>query len=432
VGFVLQHYSQQRIGNLPDWRAMYTWNLFKAATYLCPFVLPAALVGLALLGQRLARTPGLVALPLVLGTALVVIAVKQDGWVASKMNLVRIPRELRPLVKGIPPGRLLVDIHDLQNEAEYYERYAIYGLFGSRPFVSSRDWQPFHIYTPREPSSDAMRDDFLATPFRYVLSDKPSRYAGARTVARAGPYTLLDVQGEDFSVHLQEWSRPPQLLLNLGASQRVRAVAASIFNLPPTKVLYDNFGHLQELETKGANPFVLQVPTEPHGGLALVSLEPSPALPPQVVLREGNLPAVPDVKYDLMPMLKADQVSTDAEGRTMRLERADGMVRLTMPQAGTSRALVIADVEPGEYLLHLEVGKVVVREHGESGFGAFFGPDNNAPTSVELKSDTHHYLRVVATQNDRALFAIGFGGWGRGSGSIEVKKLELLLVPPRR
>lgn len=430
--FVLQHYSQGRIGHLPDWRAMATWNLFKAATYLCPFLLPAALVGLATLGQRVARTPGLLALPLLMAAALVAVALKQDDWVEAKINVVRIPRALRTLTAQIPPGRLLLDIHNIQNEADYYQRYAIYGLLGSRAFVSSRDWQPFHIYTPRDIANDKVRDSFLSKPFQYVLSDRPNRYVDARTVATAGPYNLLDVSREDFSVYLQEWSRPPQLLLNLAPSKQVRAVAASIFNLPPTKVLYDIFDHLQELETKGANPFVLQVPAEPRGGLALVSLEPSPVLPPQVVLRGGELPAVPQVKVDLMPLLLENQISTDPEGRVMHLERSEGIVRLTMPQAGTSRALVVADVEPGEYLLHLEVGNVTVREHGETGFGAFFGPENSLQNTVELHSGTHHYLRVVATKNERALFAIGFGGWGRGSGSIEVKKLELVLLPPRR
>ncbi|MDB5954643.1 hypothetical protein [Ramlibacter sp.] len=431
-GFVLQHYSQARIGTRPDWRAMYTWNLFKAATYLSPFVMPMAFVGLAALGRRLARSQGLHAACAVMALALIAIAVRQDAWAASKMNFVRIPADLRPLLANIPPGRLLLDIHNNQDEADYYQRYAIYGVLRLRPFVSTRDWQPFHLYVPRDPGSDAMRDAFLAQPFRYLLSDRPRRYPGGRALASAGPYTLLDVAGLDFSTRLQEWNRPAQILLNLGASNKVRAIAATVYNAGPSKVVYDIFGHLQEFDTHGANPFVLQLPAEATGSLALLSFEPPPALPPQIFLRPGELPAVPEVKYDLMPVLVQEQISTDAEGHVMHLDRSGTTVRLTMTQAGTSRALVSVEAERGAYLLHLEVGNVTVRERGESGFGAFFGPENNASGSVELRSGSHYYLPVLATKQERDLFAIGFGGWGRGSGSIEIRKLELVLQHPVR
>jgi hypothetical protein len=426
VGFVLHRYSFARFGTLADWDALRTWNVFKAAIYLGPFAMPAGVVGVIALGRRLAPARGAQAAAVAISVALLVLAARQDVVAARRMSYVRIPGELRSFLAAIPPGRLLLDVHDSANEADYNQRYSMYGVLRYRPFMSVRDGQPAALHMHREPELREFRTRFLSEPFPYVLTDAPHRYAGAPVVGRSGPYSVLDVRKRDFVVTITEWGKPPETLLSLAATGKPRQARLQIFGAGETVMSYEIGNELHQIDLRGQDGAVVPLPVSASGGLSQLTFDPAPARRPEFLLWPAVGPAAPPVRIDLSPQLSDMVTSTDTQGQRMALAKGDGIVHLTMARAGTSRAQLAARLPPGEYLLHVRTGNVTIAHRTATGLGAYVGPDNDRERSVELKPDGDVYTRVAVRGTSTTYFALGFGGWGSASGSADIKTIELI------
>ncbi|MDB5954642.1 MAG: hypothetical protein JWP60_1250 [Ramlibacter sp.] len=156
------------------------------------------------------------------------------------------------------------------------------------------------------------------------------------------------------------------------------------------------------------------------GAKAAAEGAPAPAGPGQV----------PDgATLDLKPQIIDTTISTDAGGAKMALERKASSVTLTMPRAGTSRAQLTAVLDPGDYDVHLQLGAVEVQDRARDGFGAFFGPDNDRAASIELKPNSDQHVRITVPAKKQAYFSLGFGGWGKARGTMEIRTLEVTKAP---
>ena len=426
--YVAHAYSFARQGHLPTWRALYTWNLFKAATFASPFLVACAVVGWTSLGQRLARGAGLPAAAAVLALAVLAVVLRQDLVYVQRLSHLRISPELRTLLAGVPEGRLLVDVHGRGTEFDYYQRNAIYGVLPARPFVSTQDWQPPHLDPAK--AVDHLRDkrDFLREPFAYVLTDRPERYPSPPVVARAGAYVLLDVRRKDFVFTLQRDRLAPFTVLNAAAAAAPRAVAYDAFNLAAGRVSFDASESTRVAAIPGGGRAGLQVPVPAAGGLVQLRFDPAPTAPPLLLARgaagEGPGPAI-----DLQSRILDETISASGPRQRMTLQRVGDVVQLEMPEAGTSRALVAREVEAGDYLLHVQTGVVQVADRAPSGYGAFLGPENDFGNSIELQPQSSQYLRVSVRTKGPVLLSLGFGGWGKARGTLQIRRLELLRIP---
>jgi hypothetical protein len=424
--YVMQRYSFARYGHQADWKALYTWNLFKAATYMTPFLLPWAFVGVVTLAQRLGRARAMHATAVAFAAALLAVAVRQDSWSAGKLVFVQLGPGMRPLLATLPPGRLLLDMYNTQEEADYFHRYALYPLLRHRRYVSTRDWLPHSIRVPTDPE----RVEFLREPFSYVVTDRDGAYPGAPMVAGIGRYRVLDVRQLDFAVELHEAGQPNLTVVNLAASPSGRIVSATLVGAAPGKVLYDPVDGMASMVEAPRGPpdapVQLQFTATRHGGLRNLITGDAPEHALKVALRTDKVIPPPDVNMDLIAQITDGVISTDLAGNRMSVERSNGVVRLTLPRPGLSRAQLWADLEPGEYVLHLEVGQVHVKDKLAGGFGAFVGVENQREQTMEINpaNGSHQYLRITATGEPTAL-ALGFGAWGRAQGSMEIKMLEI-------
>jgi hypothetical protein len=160
--------------------------------------------------------------------------------------------------------------------------------------------------------------------------------------------------------------------------------------------------------------------------LACVACDRTPEAPPPPSA-PGQVPE--GATLDLKPQITDKVISTDEGGARMTVESKPPSVLLAMPRAGTSRAQLTAVLDPGDYDVHVQVGAVDVQDHGPQGFGAFFGPENEPNTSIELKPDSDQHLRVSVPAKKQQYFALGFGGWGKARGSMEIKALDITRAP---
>jgi hypothetical protein len=146
------------------------------------------------------------------------------------------------------------------------------------------------------------------------------------------------------------------------------------------------------------------------------------AVPP-VPAASGQVPE--GVTLDLKPQITDAVVSADANGARMAIERTPAAVKLTMPSAGMSRAQLTAVLDPGEYDVHVQTGAVEVQDQAADGLGAFFGPENTRAASIELKPNADQHVRISVPTKRQAFYSLGFGGWGKARGTVEIKTLEI-------
>lgn len=157
--------------------------------------------------------------------------------------------------------------------------------------------------------------------------------------------------------------------------------------------------------------------------LACAACDKTPEAPPPPTA-PGQVPE--GTTFDLKPQITDTVISTGDGGAKMAIDGSKpGMVTLTMPKTGTSRAQLTAVLDPGEYDVHVQVGAVDVQDRGTQGFGAFFGPENDMAGTIELKPNSDQHMHVSVPAKKQAYFALGFGGWGQARGSMEVKALEI-------
>ena len=160
--------------------------------------------------------------------------------------------------------------------------------------------------------------------------------------------------------------------------------------------------------------------------VALAACDRTPDAPPPPS-GPGQVPA--GVTFDLKPQITEKVISTDEGGAKIAVASKPEGLTLTMPKAGTSRAQLTAVLDPGEYDVHVQVGAVDVQDRGAKGFGAFFGPENDPTTSIELKPNSDQHIHLSVPAKKQQYFALGFGGWGQARGSMEVKALDIRQAP---
>ena len=429
VWYIQHRYAYERNAGYAGWDAMLTWNLYKAAAFLAPFLTAMAIAGVLVLGQRLGRAKGLGLAAALVATALVPAAVHQARWSHPEMSFLGVPPEARRMFATIPPGRLLLDVHNGEPAQERYRRYGVYSVLAPRAFLSTRDGQPTQLYALFDDDTRALRAALLSEPFSFVLSDRPLDHARFPQLARAGGYTLLDARGQDFQVTLQDYGAPPVTLVNFARAANDRAVAVTVMGLPAdTRVLYHAFGDTQAVPARTAGDLTVRLTVPAAGGLARFVFEPTPSVLPAIVVEDGLAPQHIPARIDLVALMSEEEVAGDAQGARLVMHRQGAGVRLDMPTLGTSRVRVAADLYPGEYTLVADIGDVRVDQRSPDGFAAFLGEENVKEGTLELQARAHtqQKLRIVVRQQRKALFLVGFGAWGQARGSLELRSLVLV------
>jgi hypothetical protein len=186
-GFVLYKYSYSKYGYYPLWASLHTWNLFKAAQYVSPFVAAVSLGGVFSLASSLPTVWRRLLVAAVILVALI-LAQGQDRQVWSRSYTESFSEERISFLKGLPEeGQMLIS---LPNQ-EYATRYVVYSILRERSFISVSDWQPDELYrSAEEPASER---SIFAERIAYILTDDRGELAGLPVVSQYDRYKLLSV-----------------------------------------------------------------------------------------------------------------------------------------------------------------------------------------------------------------------------------------------
>lgn len=187
IGFVLYKYSYRNYGYYPLWASLYTWNLFKAAQYVSPFVAALSFGGVFSLLQKFSVVSSrvLVAMVVFMGLALMY---GQDRQVWSRAYTEKMDGELISYLNGLPrEGRLLIHL----SNKSYYARYVLYSFLSERPYLSVNDWQPDELYRQEEMAPAG--NGIFSEQIFYVLADDSFAGDGFPVVARHENLRLLSV-----------------------------------------------------------------------------------------------------------------------------------------------------------------------------------------------------------------------------------------------
>jgi len=209
-GFVQYKYSYSNYGYYPLWVSLHTWNLFKAAQYVSPFVAAVSLAGVFSMASNLPAAWNRLFVIMVTCIA-VILAHGQDKQVWSRSYTENFPAELVSFMKGLPKqGRLLISLPG----QDYPTRYVAYSLLSERPFISISDWQPDELYGSDE--GRAVERDIFVQRIAYVLTDDGFGFPDFPVVSRYDNYRLLSVPPSSILKFRVVGNGRPQLDLESG------------------------------------------------------------------------------------------------------------------------------------------------------------------------------------------------------------------------
>jgi hypothetical protein len=203
ISFVAFKYRYERYGYYYLWSSLYTWNFFKAAQYLAPFVSAIGLTGFFFLQQRLIKPFRVVLLSAFFGASSIVLYFQYEQ-VAERNYHYRFSQPLISYLQKLPADkRLLIDL----DSQDYYTRYSIYSILSDRPFISSSDWQPDILYN--KDHNNSKTNNFFRDPIGYILADDKSSFVKQfEIVSKFENFYLLKAPKEKIIVVINGNNRP--------------------------------------------------------------------------------------------------------------------------------------------------------------------------------------------------------------------------------
>ena len=187
-------YRFEAYGQYPLWRSLYSWNLFKAAQYVSPFVSSIGISGLFLYASSLKIKWKRYMSVFLISMLSLIVSHGQDVQINKRLFNDKLSSEEIKFFKNLPiDGRYLVDFQI----KDCYTRYGIYSIMQNFSFISTNDWVPEAL----QPNFSEVeyKKSFLLNPIDYILTDKiRSQYLEFNVKSVYGEYYLVDVRGKNF------------------------------------------------------------------------------------------------------------------------------------------------------------------------------------------------------------------------------------------
>lgn len=428
-GYVAHHYGLKRYSDLPDGKALLTWNEFKAAQYIMVPFFAVGIGGLIHFAARANRffRPAAASLcaVAVIVLSMAPIIVRQDQRVLREAYPIRFTSALLSLA-NLGKDRVLFDLGD-DSQTNRYLKWAIYSLLPDAYTVSTTDTA---FYIDDFTSNVAMHKAFLRAPFDYILTRFPERYVGASRVAIVDSFELLDVDSVDFKFSMGGNYNPTFVNFHRGATTAQRAFGLS--DLARSKVDIQTSGRAYTANNSWAPISQIEVPDIGAGGVVQI-IQPQQRNAMHIVLEHDFMKTKGDVLvpvFNVLPTLSAALVPKDSSGRRLlRVTPQPTGVRLAMDAPGFARIMLPFRLAAGEYYLRFEFGDVSARRvQQDVGYGAYIAADNKPETAIDLDrvSNSIFYYRIVLDHEGSVEYGLGFGAWGAASGVMNIKAIELL------
>lgn len=415
------------------------WNLFKAAQFLAPFLFTIAFTSTFFILTKLNSKLSISGFILLIGMYAVVVYQNDHRFITHSESF-SVDKDMTSFINQLPEGRLLINLDTLSR----YHRYALYSALVNRPFISTNDAQHDCIKqlskmtkvemlavklgqhkTNKEINKVCSTTEFFDRPIKYILTDSPQPPDNERVIYKKNKFSIVDVSDETFVFSTKDTARRTYYFLN-SPYKTTGTVKLQLFNLlgMPAKIMYADKRQLisgspksyeevnfeNVISQKGLNQFYITSESK------LVDIVIGYVEPSKLVLHD-----------DLLRMLTDDRVSTDANGNKLKMSKQGRDIKIELDNMGDSRVLLGLNLEAGEYFFNIGINDYQVIKEMNSGFGGYFGPDNNYLTSFELKNGKELYYRYLHSGNQEVpvFFSLGIGGWGKANGSFVVNKLEL-------